>query len=61
MDQTAAALDQLADSALGGVTLDDGSDETQIKVINLIIQHGIKDERRPAGKFLSVLFIKGLY
>jgi cell cycle checkpoint protein MEC1 len=61
MDQTAAALDQLADSALAGVTLDDGSDETQIKVINLIIQHGIKDERRPAGTFFSVLFTKELY
>lgn len=49
MDQTAEALDQLVDSALAGVTLDDGSDDTQLKVMSLIVLHGIREERKPTG------------
>lgn len=61
MDQTADALDQLADTAIAGQMLDDGSDDTQIKVINLIIKHGIREDLRPAGKSCSCLLAAQVY
>ncbi|CEP23236.1 hypothetical protein BN1211_3769 [Cyberlindnera jadinii] len=48
MNQTVEALKKLVDSAIGGVSFDDESDETQIKMLDLILTHGVSDNQPPA-------------
>lgn len=52
MNQTVEALKKLVDSAIDGVSFDDESDETQIKMLDLILTHGVTDNQPPPGMCL---------